>query len=75
MSAAWEDAVKAVAHADGCPYFFSLAASHPHFAAYVGRCTCDRDARIAKGIKAALDAAMDEDYTRQALAAFKEAAR
>jgi hypothetical protein len=75
----WLAAVQAVEHDKGCPSFFSLAASRPHFAAYVGRCTCSRDARIAKGCEALLREAdlgcACPACIDRALAAFSEASR
>lgn len=72
-------AVAAVEHSEKCQSRFGLGASHPHLAAYIGACDCDRDARIGRGLVAAL-VYMNEDepterHERAALAAFAEAAK
>ena len=63
---AWEEAVKAVPHATTC-------VTRTEFA----ECSCDRDARIAKGIEAAVSKVGYIGVTLHhvALAAFKEASR
>jgi hypothetical protein len=76
-----EEAVRAVAHAPTC--FLSAYATGSETTVYAPSrilCTCDRDARIAKGIEAALQAdgemtaidASNETCDAAALAAFKE---
>lgn len=49
------EAVKGVSHRPDCRSRFGIGASHPHLSAYVERCDCDRDERIAKGIEAMLE--------------------
>lgn len=54
VSTEWFALVRSVPHADDCASHFGLGVSHPHLANYVGRCNCSRDARIARGLEAAL---------------------
>lgn len=86
MASAYEDAVRAVPHADDCAV--RCGTSRPGWPKWPPRtdgltydhaCTCDRDARIARGMEAGV-LALDEpvfDTTLDAafLAAFAEASR
>ena len=51
---AWEEAVKAVEHGPGC------LANPTEWRDEYRPCTCDRDARIAKGIEAVRNEALSE---------------
>jgi hypothetical protein len=73
VSVDWEAAVRAVPHDGDCTVIHIGPRGYPP-------CTCSRDARIAKGIEAALQAdgemtaidASNETCDAAALAAFKE---
>ena len=80
---AWEDVVAAVGHAEGCAAENpgSCSDEYPHTRDVEGPCDCNRDARIAKGMEAAVKTAAKyslggyEPATcdTAALVAFKEA--
>ena len=85
---AMEEAVKAVQHAKDCVVSMSFELWAPHKAVTIRACSCDRNARIAKGIEAAIIVALtwhlEPEYLNDrnqvlmaatALAAFKEAAQ